>query len=88
MGALKIIKDATQGTSLKAFTTGPTATVGDLTVVGERDLHKVEITTAALVLLILLIVYRNPVTMMLPLIVVGSRWVSLRPPSADWRRWA
>ncbi|AMU29874.1 Putative membrane protein%2C MmpL family [Mycobacteroides abscessus] len=71
VGALKIIKDTTQGTSLKAFTTGPTATVGDLTVVGERDLHKVEITTAALVLLILLIVYRNPVTMMLPLIVVG-----------------
>jgi RND superfamily putative drug exporter len=56
---------------LSAHLTGPAATIADLTVVGERDVKMVEIATAVMVLLILLIVYRNLVTMLLPLITIG-----------------
>jgi RND superfamily putative drug exporter len=65
------VKQTTVGTRLTANVTGPTATVGDLSAVSERDLHIIEIATAILVLTILLIVYRNPVTMLLPLLTIG-----------------
>jgi RND superfamily putative drug exporter len=41
-------------------------------------MHLIEIATAAMVLLILLIVYRNPVAMMLPLITIGLSLVAAR----------
>ena len=41
-----------------------------MAAVGERDLHLIEFGTAFLVLLILLIVYRNVITMLLPLITI------------------
>lgn len=51
--------------------TGPAATVADLTVAGQRDRLPIEIAIGVLVLLVLLIVYRNPITMLLPLIGIG-----------------
>jgi putative drug exporter of the RND superfamily len=66
-----MVKKTVAGSTLTANVTGPTATVGDLSAVSERDLHLIEIATAILVLTILLVVYRNPITMLLPLLTIG-----------------
>jgi RND superfamily putative drug exporter len=71
-----VVKQTTAGSTLTAYLTGPSGTIADLTVVGERDVHLVEIATAIMVLTILLIVYRNPVTMLLPLITIGISLVT------------
>jgi RND superfamily putative drug exporter len=65
------IDEAVDGTTLTAHLTGPAATVADLTEVGERDRVPIELATAIMLLTILLIIYRNPATMMLPLITIG-----------------
>ena len=54
--------------------TGPAATVADLTVAGQQDRLPIEIAIAVLVLLVLLLVYRSAVTMLLPLVTIGSSW--------------
>lgn len=66
-----LVKETVKGSTLTANLTGPAATVADLIEITERDLHLIEIGTAGMVLLILLIVYRNPLTMMLPLVTIG-----------------
>lgn len=58
--------------SLRVYVTGPAATVADLTVAGERDRLPIEIAIAVLVLGVLLVVYRNPITMLLPLVTIGA----------------
>jgi RND superfamily putative drug exporter len=73
-----IVKGTTAGSSLTANLTGPAATTNDLADVGDRDLHMIEIGTAVMVLAILLIVYRNPLTMLLPLITIGISLVTAR----------
>ena len=45
--------------------------IGDLSIVSARDMHVIEIATALLVLIILLVIYRRPVTVLLPLITIG-----------------
>nr|WP_090277635.1 RND family transporter [Mycolicibacterium komanii]CRL72442.1 MmpL protein [Mycolicibacterium komanii] len=55
-----------------AYLTGPAATAADLTVAGENDRLPIEAAIAALVLGVLLLVYRNVVTMLLPLATIGS----------------
>src|SRR6201991_3316830 len=57
---------------LTVHVTGPAATVADLTVAGEQDRLPIEIAIAVLVLLVLLVVYRSLVTMLLPLVTIGS----------------
>ena len=69
--AAAIIKTATAGSSLTVNLTGPAATVADMTAVGERDVHVIEIATALMVLTILLLVYRNLITMTLPLATIA-----------------
>ena len=51
--------------------TGLTATAADLANLGERDLRLIESVTLLMVLLILLVVYRNVVTLLLPLATIG-----------------
>ena len=58
---------------LTVHVTGPAATVADLTVAGERDRLPIEIAIAVLVLAVLLLVYRNAVTMLLPLVTDRDR---------------
>jgi putative drug exporter of the RND superfamily len=67
----KAVADATTGTSLSAHVTGPQVTFTDQVVVSERDINVVEIATGLMVLAILLLVYRRPVTMFLPLAMIG-----------------
>jgi len=66
-----IVEQTTAGTALEVHLAGPAATAADLTVAGERDRRPIEIAIAVLVLLVLLVVYRNPVAMLLPLIGIG-----------------
>jgi putative drug exporter of the RND superfamily len=60
---------------LTVHVTGPAATVADLTVAGEQDRLPIEIAIAVLVLAVLLLVYRSAVTMLLPLVTIGSSLV-------------
>ncbi len=66
---------ATDG-PVQVYVTGPAATVADLTVAGEQDRLPIEIAIGVLVLLVLLLVYRNPVTMLLPLVAIGASLVT------------
>ncbi|MFI5506560.1 RND family transporter [Mycobacterium sp. NPDC051804] len=56
---------------LTVYVTGPAATVADLTVAGDNDRLPIEIAIGFLVLIVLLLVYRNPITMLLPLAAIG-----------------
>ena len=60
---------------LTVYVTGPAATVADLTVAGQQDRLPIEIAIAVLVLAVLLLVYRSAVTMLLPLVTIGSSLV-------------
>lgn len=71
----EIVKRATAGGPLEVHLSGPAATVADLTVAGQRDRLPIEIAIAVLVLGVLLLVYRNPVTMLLPLTGIGMSLV-------------
>ncbi|MFV9635019.1 RND family transporter [Mycobacterium neumannii] len=67
-----LIEQNVAGGSTTAYLTGPAATVADLTVAGENDRLPIEIAIAVMVLSVLLLVYRNLVTMLLPLVTIGS----------------
>ena len=67
-----IVEDTVAGTPLHADLTGPAGTVADLTAAGASDRLSIELAIAVLLLLILAIIYRNPVTMMLPLLAIGA----------------
>lgn len=70
------LKQTPAGSTLTAHLTGPSATMADVTDIGQRDLHLIETAIAIMVLIILLIIYRNPVTMLLPLIMIGISLVT------------
>ena len=66
------VKRTIGGSTLKANLTGPASTVADLTDAGARDRVSIELAIAVLLLVILVVIYRNPVTMFLPLITIGA----------------
>jgi RND superfamily putative drug exporter len=67
----EMVKHAVAGTTLTANLTGTAATVADVIDVSVRDQVRIEAAIVTLLLVILLIIYRNPVTMLLPLITIG-----------------
>ena len=69
--AMQTVKDTTAGTSVNAFMTGPAGTFNDIQDIGEHDRVTIETATIVALLAILLMVYRNPLTMLLPLITIG-----------------
>jgi RND superfamily putative drug exporter len=71
-----VVEHSAAGSPLDVQVTGPAATVADLTVAGENDRLPIEIAIGALVLLVLLLVYRNPITMLLPLAAIGTSLVT------------
>ena len=71
----EMVEQSTAGSPLDVHLSGPAATVADLTVAGERDRRPIEIAIAVLVLLVLLVVYRNPIAMLVPLIGIGMSLV-------------
>lgn len=68
----RIVKRTVAGTTLTANVTGPAATVADLTDAGARDRASIELAIAVMLLVILMVIYRNPVTMLLPLVTIGA----------------
>ncbi|CAN5152057.1 RND family transporter [soil metagenome] len=69
------MSDDGTGDQLTVYLTGPAATAADLTVAGETDRLPIELAIAGLVLVVLLLVYRSAVTMLLPLVTIGSSLV-------------
>lgn len=65
-----IVEEVTAGTTLKPSFVGGAATFDDLNSYGARDQHVVELATVLIVLTILIIVYRNFVAMLLPLLMI------------------
>jgi len=57
-----IVRHTVNGTTLTANLTGPAATVADLTAAGANDRLPIEVAIAVMLLIILTIIYRNPVT--------------------------
>jgi RND superfamily putative drug exporter len=66
-----IIKHTVAGSTLTANLTGPAATLADSIDVGLRDQIKIELAIVTLLLGILVIVYRKPATILLPVITIG-----------------
>ena len=66
-----MVKHTVAGTAVTANLTGTAATVADVIGVSVRDQVRIEAAIVTLLLVILLIIYRNPVTMLLPLITIG-----------------
>ncbi len=66
-----LIMQTTAGSDLTTHVTGQAAIVGDMSIVSARDMHMIEIATALMVLMILSIIYRRPVTVLLPLLTIG-----------------
>jgi RND superfamily putative drug exporter len=67
----RIVEQSTAGSDLTTHVTGQAAVVGDMSIVSARDMHMIEIATAIMVMVILLVIYRRPVTALLPLITIG-----------------
>lgn len=67
----EVVNKTVAGTSLNAYMSGPAATVADLQRISEEDVQIIEIGTIVSVLIILILVYRNLATMMIPLATIG-----------------
>ncbi|WP_231992207.1 RND family transporter [Mycobacterium sp. ACS4331] len=68
---IAMVKDTAKDTGVTVHVTGPAATLADIAEVGEHDRVIIEIATVGMLLTILLIIYRNPLTMLLPLLTIG-----------------
>lgn len=70
------VEDTVAGSDLTLHMTGLTATVAEREEIGLRDLRLIETVTIAVVLVILLVVYRSIVTMLLPLLTISISQVA------------
>jgi putative drug exporter of the RND superfamily len=66
-----IVRHTVADSGLTVHLTGPAATVADFVDVNLRDQVRIEAAIITFLLVILLVIYRNPVTMLLPLIAIG-----------------
>lgn len=73
---MQTVKDTTAGTTVTAFNTGPAGSFNDIQDIGDHDRILIEVATVVGLLAILLMVYRNPLTMLLPLITIGVSLVT------------
>ena len=69
--AIARVKEATANTTLTANVVGAAATLEDVNAIGARDQVLIEISTIVTVLVILILVYRNLVAMLMPLLTIG-----------------
>lgn len=82
-----IVQETVAGTSLTARLSGPVATISDFQHLGEKDAQMIEIGTAVSVLTILFIVYRNLITMLVPLVTIGLSVLSARGVLSALAEW-
>ena len=66
-----IVRHTVADSGLTVHLTGPAATVADFVDVNLRDQVRIEAAIITFLLVILLVIYRNPITMLLPLIAIG-----------------
>ena len=66
-----VVKHSVAGSTLTANMTGPASTVADMNLTGQRDRMRIELAIVVLLFIILAVVYRNPITMVLPLVTIG-----------------
>lgn len=66
-----VVKDSTANTTLTANVVGAAATLDDVNAIGARDQLLIEIATVVTVLVILILVYRNLVAMLMPVLTIG-----------------
>ena len=71
LNAIETVKEATAGSALTVNVVGAAATFDDLNTIGARDQLIIEISTIVTIFTILVIVYRNLVAMLMPLITIG-----------------
>jgi RND superfamily putative drug exporter len=69
--AIATVKQVTAGSDLTVNVVGAAATLDDLTKLGEHDQLIIEISTVVTIFTILVIVYRNLVAMLMPLVTIG-----------------
>ena len=74
--AMQTVRETVAGTNLQAYMTGPAGTFNDIQDIGDRDRITIEVATVVALLSILLMVYRNMLTMLLPLITIGVSLVT------------
>lgn len=74
--AVETVKATVVSPSLQAYTTGPAGSFADIQDIGDRDRVTIEIATVVALLAILLMVYRNILTMVLPLLTIGVSLVT------------
>lgn len=67
----QIVEQSTANSGLTTHVTGQAAVIGDMSIVSARDMHMIEIATAIMVMVILLVIYRRPITALLPLITIA-----------------
>lgn len=70
------VENTVAGSDLTLHMTGLTATVAEREEIGLRDLRLIETVTVAVVLVILLVVYRSIITMLLPLLTISISQVA------------
>lgn len=73
---IQTVRDTVAGTSISAFATGPAGTVTDVLDIGDQDRVRIEVATVVALLVILLMIYRNVLTMVLPLLTIGVSLVA------------
>lgn len=66
-----VVRAATADTTLTANVVGAAATLDDVNSIGARDQLLIEISTVVTVLVILILVYRNLVAMLMPILTIG-----------------
>ena len=74
--AMATVRDTVAGTPVTPYLTGPAAMLTDILDIGEQDRLHIELATVVGLLVILLMIYRNPLTMLLPLITIAVSLVA------------
>jgi len=73
---METVRSAVANSDITANMTGPAGTLYDVQDIGERDRVRIETATIVGLFGILLMIYRNPITMMLPLLTIGVSLVA------------
>ncbi|WP_416362296.1 RND family transporter [Mycobacterium sp.] len=74
----KIVASTPAPPGVKAYVTGVSALQADLHKSGDRSMAKITLTTVAVILLMLMFVYRSPITVFLLLVTVGVELTAAR----------
>ncbi|BCI91543.1 hypothetical protein NIIDMKKI_67490 [Mycobacterium kansasii] len=78
----KIVADTPAPPGVTTYVTGAAAMVADMHHSGDKSMMKITITTVAVIFIMLLVVYRSPITVVMLLLTVGVELTAAR----EWSR--